>query len=222
MARIIVTGGLGVLGAAACSALLDRGDAVGLIDRPATPTRQLPQDVRYVGCDLADETEVRAAYAELTGMLGGLDGVANIAGGFTWEPVESGTSAAWDAMDRINLRTALGSCRAALAYLRNGGAIVNVGAAASLQPGAGMAPYAASKAGVLALTLSLAAELKGRGIRVNAILPTVLDTPTNRVEMPDADKSEWVQPSAAADVIAFLLSDAASAINGVGLPLSHV
>ena len=94
------------------------------------------------------------------------------------------------------------------------------GAAGAIRPGTGMAPYAASKAGVLALTESLAEELRGRGIRVNAVLPTIIDTPTNRADMPDADTSAWVRPEAAARAIAFLLSAQAGAVTGAAIPLS--
>jgi NAD(P)-dependent dehydrogenase (short-subunit alcohol dehydrogenase family) len=124
-------------------------------------------------------------------------------------------------MFRTNLLTAALASRAALpSLLKQGGAIVNVGAAGAIDPATGMAPYAASKAGVMAMTRSLAAELRGTGVRVNAILPTILDTPTNRQDMPDANPAEWIKPADAAEVIAFLLSDAAVAINGSGITLA--
>ena len=110
--------------------------------------------------------------------------------------------------------------REVLKHIGNGGAIVNVGAAAAANPAIGMAPYAASKAGVMALTKSLAEELRERSIRVNAILPTIIDTPANRRDMPDADPSGWVKPEAIAKVVAFLLSDDAAPITGAGIPLS--
>ena len=120
----------------------------------------------------------------------------------------------------MNLRSAALSCRAALKHLRAGAAIVNVGAAAAANAATGMAPYAASKAGVMALTQSLADELKAKGVRVNAVLPTIIDTPANRNDMPDADRSAWVRPEAAARVIAFLLSDDAGCVTGTGIPLT--
>jgi NAD(P)-dependent dehydrogenase (short-subunit alcohol dehydrogenase family) len=171
--------------------------------------------------DLADEPAVNAAYAEVVKQLGSLDGLVNIAGGFTWEPVFGGSIDSWDRMFRINLRTTAASSRAALPYLvKSGGAIVNVGTAGSINPGTGMAPYAASKAGVRALTESLAEELRPKNVRVNAITPTIIDTPANRASMPDADTSAWVRPEAAAKVIAFLLSAESGAITGASLPLS--
>ena len=120
----------------------------------------------------------------------------------------------------MNLRTTAISSRAVLAYMAGqDAAIVNIGAAAAAAPGVGIASYAASKAGVAALTESMAEELRGR-VRVNAVLPTIIDTPTNRADMPDADTSAWVRPAAAARVIAFLLSADAGAVTGVGIRLS--
>jgi len=105
-------------------------------------------------------------------------------------------------------------------HMAAGGEIVNVGAAGAASPSVGMAPYAASKAGVMALTEILAEELKGRGIRINAVSPTIIDTPANRRDRPNADTSRWVQPSDAAKVIAFLLSQDAAAITGMEIKLS--
>jgi NAD(P)-dependent dehydrogenase (short-subunit alcohol dehydrogenase family) len=147
--------------------------------------------------------------------------VVNLAGGFVWEMIEGGSLDNWDKMYRMNLRTAATSASAALPHLlKSGGAVVNVGAAAAANPGTGMAPYAASKAGIAALTMSLAEELRTRGVRVNAVLPTIIDTPTNRADMPDADTSAWVKPVSVARVIAFLISPDSGAITGASIPLS--
>ncbi|MET0361303.1 MAG: SDR family oxidoreductase [Sphingobium sp.] len=215
--KIIVAGGLGVLGRSVVATLSSQGHDVAIIDF----AQGALEGVTVIGgCDLADEEVVTAAYAQADAALGGIDGVVNVAGGFVWELVEGGSLDSWDRMYRMNVRTAVASCRAALPYLKVGGAIVNVGAAAVAAPGAGMASYTASKAGVAAFTESLAEELKGRGIRVNAVLPTIIDTPTNRADMPDADTSGWVKPSSVARVIAFLLSQDAGSVTGVGIKLS--
>jgi len=120
----------------------------------------------------------------------------------------------------MNVLTAAAASKAALPHLASGGgAIVNVGANGAVKAAAGMGPYAASKAGVHRLTESLAEEWKGK-VRVNAILPSILDTPANRADMPKADPSDWVSPAEAAAVILFLASDAASAVTGALLPVT--
>ena len=214
----IVAGGFGVLGRAVCAYLQEIGHKVAAVDIAPTPADFSGHG--FGGVDLADEAAVTSAYAGAAQALGGLDGVVNVAGGFLWETVADGSMASWDRMYAMNVRTAAISSKAALTYLKSGGAIVNVGAAAALKVAAGMAPYAASKAGVMALTEGMAEELRPQHIRVNAVLPTMIDTPANRRDMPDADFSSWVSPRAAAQTIAFLLSDDASAVTGVGVKLS--
>lgn len=216
--KIIVAGGFGALGRAVCADLIARGHQLAAVD--LAPVPEGFDGAGFGGVDLADADAVSAAYASAAGALGGLDGVVNVAGGFLWETVADGSIDSWDRMYRMNLRTAAISSRAALAHLSTGGAIVNVGAAAAANVATGMASYAASKAGVMALTEGLADELRGKGVRVNAVLPTIIDTPTNRKDMPDADFSAWVSPASAAKVIAFLLSDEAASVTGVGVKLS--
>lgn len=218
MARIIVTGGFGALGRALCAELAARGHALAVVDLAPAPADF--SGVAFAAIDLTDEVAVTKAYADAAQQMGGIDGVVNVAGGFLWERMSDGAIGTWDDMYKMNVRTAALSCRAALPHLKAGSAIVNIGAAGAANAASGMAPYAASKAGVLALTQGLADELRGKGIRVNAVLPTILDTPANRRDMPDADTSQWVQPQAAAKVIAFLLSDEAACITGQGLTLS--
>jgi NAD(P)-dependent dehydrogenase (short-subunit alcohol dehydrogenase family) len=216
MGSVIVTGGLGVLGRAVVTTLKERGHRLAAVD---LASGESDADIVIGGVDLTDEAAVATAFASAAEQLGGVDALINIAGGFLWEPVETGSVDSWDAMYRINVRTAAISSRAVLAHLHKG-AIVNVGAAAASNAGLGMGPYAAAKAGVMALTESLAEELRGRGIRVNAVLPTVLDTPTNRKDMPEADTSGWVSPQDAAKAMAFLISADAAAVTGCGIRLS--
>lgn len=219
MGNYIVTGGRGALGRAVVEALSTAGHEVAVIDRGAeTP---FPGAALVVGeVDLGDAAKVEAAFKRIANELGAIDGLANIAGGFTWRTVEKGGLDDFDAMYQTNLRTAANTCRAVIPHLVEGAGIVNVGAATAAQPGVGLAAYAASKAGVMALTQSLAEELRARRVRVNAVLPTVLDTPANRRDMPKADPSQWVKPEAAARVIAFLLSSEAGPVTGAGIPLS--
>ncbi|MGH6992781.1 MAG: SDR family oxidoreductase, partial [Caulobacteraceae bacterium] len=146
--------------------------------------------------------------------LGGIDALINLAGGFLFEKIEGGTAESFERMYRINLATCANMCRAALPHLvRTGGRIVNVGAGGAVKAGAGMAAYGAAKSGVHRLTEALAAELKGK-VAVNAVLPSIIDTPANRADMPRADFSRWVAPADLAKAIAFLASDEARAVTG--------
>jgi NAD(P)-dependent dehydrogenase (short-subunit alcohol dehydrogenase family) len=173
------------------------------------------------GVDLTDEAAMAGAAARISDELGQLDGLVNIAGGFAWETVADGSVATWDRLYAMNVRTALIASRALLPLLTaRRGAIVNIGAAAATKAAAGMGAYAASKSGVARLTEALAEEVKAQGVRVNAILPSILDTPANRADMPDADFGNWVTPTQLAGVAAFLLSPAADAITGALIPVT--
>jgi NAD(P)-dependent dehydrogenase (short-subunit alcohol dehydrogenase family) len=216
---VIVTGAFGILGQAVVAHLAGLGYAVAGVDLAPAPAAFAGR-IAKGGVDLTDEGAVVATYHAIADECGGIAAVVNVAGGFVWDLVEGGTLSNWDKMHQMNVKTTTTSCSAALPHLlKSHGSIVNIGAFAALNPAAGMAPYTASKAGVHALTLSLAEELRGR-VRINAVLPTIIDTPTNRADMPDADTNTWVKPDSAAHVIAFLISDAAACITGALIPLS--
>jgi NAD(P)-dependent dehydrogenase (short-subunit alcohol dehydrogenase family) len=224
---ILITGAFGALGSATALAARECGARVALIDRAPRPPAGLadlvgPDTVVVPGVDLiVTEQAERAVEAAYQG-LGRLDVVLNIAGAFRWQTVADGDPAAWDQLFAINLKTVLNSSRAALPYLRKSehGRIINIGANAAMKAGAGMGAYAASKAGVHRLTESLAEELKSTGITVNAVLPSIIDTPANRAEMPTADFSTWVTPRALADVLLFLASPQSQPITGALLPVT--
>ena len=173
------------------------------------------------GVDLGELESSRRAMAAAAMRFGGIDVLVNVAGGFQWQTLLEGDVETWDQLYRMNLRTAVVACKVALPALieRGRGAIVNVGAGAAARASAGMGAYTASKAGVQRLTESLADELKEHGIRVNAVLPSIIDTPRNRADMPNADHSRWVRPEALAEAVMFLASDAASAVTGAALPV---
>ena len=219
--RIIVTGAFGTLGAAVVQAALRAGAQVAAIDRADAP----PGDVdlgnahRFGGVDLADAAASKQTIDACAKALGGLDALINIAGTFRWETVADGKPETWDLLYRINLRTAVAASQAALAHLQRGGRIVNIGANSALKAGAGVGAYTASKSGVMRFTESLAEELKERDITVNAVLPSIIDTPPNRADMPKAEFGKWVKPQQLADVILFLISDQASAITGALIPV---
>ena len=164
----------------------------------------------------------RKPWTNVKAKFGRLDALLNIAGGFQWETVEGGKDDAWERMYALNLMTALNACRAALPYLIESGAgrIVNVGAQSALHAASGMGPYAASKSAVHRLTESLANELKEKSVTVNAVLPSIIDTPGNRREMPKADFDRWVAPADLAAVMLFLASDEAKAITGALIPVT--
>ncbi len=218
---IAVTGAFGVLGGAVASALARDAVRVALVDRSAAAAGVPPPgSVVVAGVDLGDEAAAKAAFARIVREAGRLDGLVNVAGGFHWETVADGSLATWDAMWRQNLLTALNATRAALPHLADGGRIVNIGAQGAVKAAAGMGAYAAAKAGVAKLTEALAEELAPRRITVNAVLPGIIDTPRNRADMPGADVSRWVSPAAVADLIAFLVSDAARAVTGALIPVT--
>jgi NAD(P)-dependent dehydrogenase (short-subunit alcohol dehydrogenase family) len=220
---VVITGAFGVLGAAVAEAFAAEGALVALIDRTASPAwaqQKFPAPhVLVGGVDLAELAAAEQAMQRIAAQAGGIDALVNVAGGFMWQPLESGDLAVWDQMFTMNLKTAVVACRAVVPHLvkRGAGRIVNVGAGAAGRAAAGMGAYTASKAGVERLTESLSQELKDRAITVNAVLPGTLDTPRNRADMPDADVSRWVQPAALADVVTFLASDAARAVTGAAI-----
>ncbi len=216
---IVVTGALGVLGRAVASAAEAAGANVARIDYARATA---PAELLFDGVDLADEASAAEALGKVAEACGEIHGLANIAGGFTWSLVADSPATTWEAMFRMNLLTALGASRAAQPFLAKarGAAIVNMGANAASRAAAGMGPYTAAKAAVLRLTEALAEELAADSIRVNAVLPSIIDTPTNRADMPKADSSAWVQPDDIARVIVFLLSDEAHAITGAAVPVT--
>lgn len=220
---IAVTGGFGVLGDAVGRLAAERGARVALIDRAEAPRATPPRGAVAVGgVDLADPDAAAAAFARVAAEFGGLDALVNVAGGFVWQTVEEGPLDAWDRMYATNVKTAVVAARAALPHIQKSaaGAVVNVGAAGAVKAGAGFAPYAAAKAGVMRFTESLAEELKARDVTVNAVLPSIIDTPANRADMGDAEAAKWVAPRALAEVILFLVSESARAVTGALIPVT--
>ncbi len=216
---VIVTGGFGILGRAVGEAALAAGMSVALVDRGSAAGIETSDQLITLGeVDLTDFTTTARAFETVAARFGRIDGLANVAGGFHWQTVEAGNLDTWSELFKMNLMTAVTATKAALPFLRAArGSIVNISAAPGKKAGAGMGAYAASKAGVLRFTESLAEELNEAGVRVNAILPTIIDTPRNRADMPKADFSKWVAPAQLAKAILFLLSDDAAAITGAEL-----
>jgi len=224
MARsIIVTGGFGVLGQAVAEAFAQAGDKVARIDFAPAAATSLAGVLDLCGVDLTQADATQAALDTIAAAHGGIDVLVNVAGGFTWETLESGSLDSWAKMQAINLTTNATITKLALPALKAAehGRIVNIGAGAAIKAGMGMGAYTASKAGVHRLTEALAEELAGTGVTVNAVLPSIIDTPTNRQDMPDADFSQWVSAEAIADVIRFLASPAARGVTGALIPVTR-
>ena len=224
MARsVIVTGGFGVLGQAVAEAFAAAGDKVARLDFAPSPHKALAGALDIGGVDLNDAKATAAALDQVAKAHGGLDVLVNVAGGFIWETLEDGSIETWAKMQAMNLISNATITKLALPLLKASaaGRIVNIGAGAAIKAGMGMGSYAASKSGVHRLTEALAEELAGTAVTVNALLPSILDTPTNRADMPDADFATWVQPGAVADVILFLTSNAERSISGALIPVSR-
>ena len=217
---VAITGGHGVLGKAVLDAALQAGLKVAVIDH--AQGHAVPEGVLEVGgVDLTDADQAQKAVDAVIARFGRLDALLNIAGGFVWQTTDD-AEPAWDRMHALNVTTALNASRAALPYLKasDEGRIVNVGSAAALKPGAGMGAYGAAKTGVHALTQALAEELKATSVTVNAVLPSIIDTPANRKDMPDVDPAAWVAPADLAAIILFLASPESRAMTGSLVPVT--
>lgn len=218
---VVVTGGLGTLGRAVGKAVSEAGAHVVLLDRAAS-VAAIP-GTRVMGeVNLADRESAGQVLADIAREQGRIDALVNVAGTFRWETIEAGHVDTWDLLYQVNLRTAFNASQAALPYLlaRASSRIVNIGAGAASKAGIGLGAYAASKSGVSRLTEAMAEEFKDRGLTVNAVLPSIIDTAPNRADMPNADFSRWVQPSEIADLIVYLLSGKARSINGALIPIA--
>jgi NAD(P)-dependent dehydrogenase (short-subunit alcohol dehydrogenase family) len=222
---VAITGAFGNLGLVTAQVLAERGAKVALIGRgkaPANLPASLAQAYVASGVDLAERDAAQRAVDSIASQLGGLNALVNVAGGFSWETVADGSADTWERMFDVNVKTTVNATKASLHHLTKatGGRIVNIGAMAGLKAGMGMGAYAASKAGVMRLTEALAEELKDKGATVNAILPSIIDTPQNRVDMPDADFTRWVTPEQIGGVIAVLLSKEAQCVTGALIPVA--
>jgi NAD(P)-dependent dehydrogenase (short-subunit alcohol dehydrogenase family) len=224
----IVTGAAGNLGRAVSLALAAQGARVALVDLDEPALEEARAELSPgsgatgFAADLIEPDSVADMVERVLAHFGHIDILANIAGGFTMgPPLHETEDKDWDFMMDLNARTVFNCCRAVVPHMlaRRGGRIVNVAARAATEGKGRMAPYCASKAAVITLTQSLAAEHKHAGINVNCILPGTVDTPQNRAAMPDADHGLWVPTSALADVVLFLASDAARCVTGAAVPV---
>jgi NAD(P)-dependent dehydrogenase (short-subunit alcohol dehydrogenase family) len=230
-AHVVVTGGTGALGTAVVAALRQAGAichvtnlVAGELDHFAY--RKDPDVHVTSGIDLADEAAVARFYTSLPPLWASI----HIAGGFAMAPIAETTAADFEAQFRMNTLSVFLCSRAAVTAIRarnttggdnKGGRIVNIAARPGIEPrlGAGMAAYTASKAAVAALTQALGEELAGEAIWVNAVAPSIIDTPANRAAMPDAPHQRWVAPAALAELIVFLASPDNRVTRGAVVPV---
>jgi NAD(P)-dependent dehydrogenase (short-subunit alcohol dehydrogenase family) len=226
---VLVSGGTGGLGNAVSLAFLEEGARVVVTYRKEEEYAALKiaagAHTAALEGSIVDVTDERASAELVTGVVtrhGRLDALVNTVGGYAggvalWEL----ETKVFDAMLSLNLRSGYALARAVLPAMlkQRRGSIVNVAAKAALDHGAGAAAYAASKAAAVALMDSLAADVKGTGVRVNSILPSIIDTATNRRAMPSGDFAAWPKPEEIAQIILFLCSDNAAVIHGAAVPV---
>ena len=226
---VIVTGAAGNLGRAVAWAFQAAGAKLVLVDRASDRLQRLfpeladsPDHFLATSVDLTNPEAVETMAEEAVKRFGRVDVLVNTAGGWRGgTPVHQTDLTTWDFLLNLNARTVLIASRAVIPHMleQGSGRIVNVAARAGLKGSAKNAAYGVSKSAVIRLTESMAAELKKQSINVNCVLPSTIDTPQNRKAMPKADHSRWVEPEAIADVILFLASDAARAVQGAAIPV---
>lgn len=226
---VLVAGGTGGLGRAVSLAFLEEGSRVVVTYRKQEELDTLKNlaasnSSQFEGydVDVTDEAEVGRLVEGIVARYGRLDAMVNTVGGYAggvklWEL----DTKVFDQMLALNLRAGYALSRAAVRVMlkQGSGAIVNIAAKAAIDHAAGAAAYAASKAAAVAMIDSLAEDLKGTGIRVNSVLPSIIDTETNRKAMPKADFAKWPKPEDIARVIVFLCSDSAKVIHGAAVPV---
>ena len=217
----VVTGGTGALGGAVVGRLIAAGATVHVPVYAAEELDAFPYSdhdavVLHEGLDLSVEADVTRLFGATTSLYASIQ----LAGGFAMDSITSTSLDTWDHLIRMNATTCFLSCREAVrAMAGRAGRIVNVAARPVLVPTAQMTAYSASKAAVAALTLSLAEELAESSIWVNAIVPSIIDTPANRAAMPDADHEVWPTPEQIAETVAFLASPQNSVTRGALVPV---
>ena len=225
--NVVITGAAGNLGSATAEYFMDQGDQLILLDhnqdRLDQLNKQLGGSAATYQVDLISLDSVKTTVQAIIAAHAKIDVLANIAGGFTMGPLLHETPEKdWNFMFDLNTRSVFNMCREVIPHMisnANSGRIINIAARAAMQGKGKMGPYCASKAAVITLTESLAAEHKLNDININCILPGTIDTPQNRKDMPDANFDHWVPPAELAAVIGFLASAQARAVSGAAIPV---
>ena len=215
--NVLVTGANGGLGSVVCQAYIRSGATVIAAARSwkqTAPYATISADLSTrEGCDAMVQQALRSGpIGALVHLVGGFAGGSSVA---------ETTDEVWDGLMNINLRTAFCAIRAVLSPMiaAGGGRIVAVGSRAAVEPSPNLAAYAVSKAGLVALIKSVAAEVREKNITANAVLPSTIDTPSNRAAMPAADFTRWVTPESIASLLVFLTSEAATNTSGAVIPI---
>jgi NAD(P)-dependent dehydrogenase (short-subunit alcohol dehydrogenase family) len=219
---ILIAGATGGLGVAVTKSVLARGATViatYIVDAELEPARRAvgAGAVRFEKVDVGDEPAVQRLIAGLPR----LDALIQLVGGFAMSPTAETPLAEFRKQLEINLISGFILCKHALAKMgpQGYGRIVTIGSRTAIAPSGQSAAYAASKAGVIAMTQAIAAETSGTDITANCVLPSVIDTPANRGSMPGADFARWVNPGSLAEVICFLASESARDVRGAAIPV---
>lgn len=224
-ATALVTGGTGGLGAAVTERFLDDGWRVVVPWKDARELHRVTarEGLELVEADLTDQGSVqRVVDAAAAPESAPLRAVVNLVGGFAAGPLVGELELEdFERQFELNLRPTFLVTRAALPHLvaAGGGSVVSIGTRAALEPFKGSAAYASSKAAVIALARAVARDYRDEGVRSNVLVPSVIDTPRNREDMPDADPTAWVTPAQLAETIGFLCSDAAASTSGAVIPV---
>jgi NAD(P)-dependent dehydrogenase (short-subunit alcohol dehydrogenase family) len=230
VARVaIVTGGSGALGQAVARRLLAEGAVVCVPWIVEKERERLEASVEGAArarlmlerCDVADDAAIARLAAAVLERERRIDVLVSLVGGFAMGDLTQTDRALWDRMLTLNLTTAYVAARAVLPHMlaRGGGRVVAVGSRAVVPPAAGFIAYTVAKAAVIAFVQALAAETRGRGVTVNAVLPSTMDTPANRVAMPDVDPKTWVPVDAVAEAIAYLAAETSGHVTGTLLSI---
>jgi NAD(P)-dependent dehydrogenase (short-subunit alcohol dehydrogenase family) len=223
---VLITGAAGQVGQVVAREFAANGARLALVDRQNDRLKEMFNTIDralLIGAiDITRPESVATMAEKVNSELGRIDALINLAGGWRGgEPLHEVTPETWDFVMNLNAKSMFLASRAVIPFMiaQGSGKIVSVAAKSGLQGAANTSVYNASKSVIIRLTESMSAELKDKGINVNCVLPTIIDTPQNREQMPKADTSKWVTPEEIAAVLMFLASDAASAIHGAAIPV---
>ena len=216
---VLITGATGGLGQAVTLEFSKAGATIVVVERQSS--KHLPEGVHSVKADVTQETDVQQLVTEARTKYGRIDCMINLVGGFALGRLTETNPAEWSKMLTLNLTSAFLLSRAVVPTMteQGSGRVIHIGARAALDPFPGAAAYLISKSGLAAMIRILALELAGSGVNVNGVFPTIIDTPINRQNMPDADFTKWVNPETIGQLLVFLASEEASSINGALIPI---